>query len=130
MKRKKNDSIVFDSWINSQYEIQIVNKKISIKNLKEDKLNNIIFLLPYLRIKKHIKYLNLEIDKNKIEINNKKFKISNQKNVNLYKKEFGENRGQFFDRQALAFSENNGYRMSVSDYMSRIYNRYVTAMNK
>ena len=51
-------------------------------------------------------------------------------NVNLYKKEFGENRGQFFDRQALAFSENNGYRMSVSDYMSRIYNRYVTAMNK
>ena len=86
LKRKKNDSIVFDSGINSQYEIQIVNKKISIKDLKEDKLNNIIFLLPYLRIKKHIKYLNLEIDKNKIEINNKKFKISNQKNVNLYKK--------------------------------------------
>ena len=86
MKRKKNDSIVFDSGINSQYEIQIVNKKISIKNLKDDKLNNIIFLLPYLRIKKHIKYLNLEIDKNKIKINNKKFKIFNQKNVNLYKK--------------------------------------------
>ena len=86
LKRKKNDSIVFDSGINSQYEIQIVNKKISIKNLKDDKLNNIIFLLPYLRIKKHIKYLNLEIDKNQIEINNKKFKISNQKNVNLYKK--------------------------------------------
>ena len=86
LNRKKNDSIVFDSGINSQYEIQIVNKKISIKDLKEDKLNNIIFLLPYLRIKKHIKYLNLEIDKNKIEINNKKFKISNQKNVNLYKK--------------------------------------------
>ena len=86
MKRKKNDSIVFDSGINSQYEIQIVNKKISIKNLKEDKLNNIIFLLPNLRIKKHRKYLNLEIDKNKIEINSKNFKISNQKNVNLYKK--------------------------------------------
>ena len=86
MERKKNDSRVFDSGINSQYEIQRVNKKISIKNLKEDKLNNIIFLLPNLRIKKHIKYLNLEIDKNKIEINNKKFKISNQKNVNLYKK--------------------------------------------